>query len=301
MAKSSPGDPSLESLRREIDEIDEQLHDLLMRRAGIARTVGEVKGRSQDGVSFIRPAREAEILRRLSERHDGVFPEAMIARIWREIISATLALETDFAVSVFMPEDVKTGLAYETLARSYFGVETPLRAARTESGVLRAVRDGRAAVGVLPVPSDDRFSHDEIPWWTTLAAGGKGRPMIMARLPWLHGPGDVVAGLEALAVAQVVPEPSGDDVSYIALGFNDSVSRDRIRRALKAAGLDMMGAAVANPRAGRGGSDWQLFEVDGFVEEGDARLDEFSAKLGDALDGVVVLGSYARPPRERQL
>lgn len=301
MAKTSSGDPPLDSLRREIDEIDEQIHDLIMRRAAIAGAVRKVKTDAGDGRGFIRPAREAEILRRLAARHDGVFPDALIVRIWREIISATLALETDFAVSVFVPEDVKTGLAYEWLARGYFGVETPVRAARTESGVLRAVRDGKAAVGVLPVPSDDRFSHDEIPWWTTLAAGGEGRPMIMARLPWRHGPEDVIAGLEALAVSCVQPEPSGDDVSYLALRFAAPVSRDKVGGALKVAGLPMIGAVVANPRASRGDPDWQLFEVDGFVADGDERLDGFAAAMEDAVDGIVVLGGYARPPRGTEL
>ena len=297
MAKSSSGDMSLDSLRQQIDGIDDQIHDLLIRRADIAGVVREVKTKSGASVSFIRPAREAEILRRLAARHEGHFPTSLITRIWREIISATLTLETNFSASVFSPHDVETGLAYMWLARTYFGIDGTVRTAGTASGVLRAVRDGKAAVGVLPMPSDDRFSRDEIPWWTTLASGGEGRPMIMARLPWSHGQGDVVAGLEALVVAKVLLEPSGDDVSYVALRFTDSVSRDRIRQGLKATGLEMVGAVAANPRETRGGPAWQLFEIDGFIAEGDERLESFGAAIGDAVESMVVLGSYARPLR----
>ena len=52
----------LDDLRREIDEIDEGIHDLLMRRTGVARRIGGIKGAGPS----LRPAREAEVLRRLS-------------------------------------------------------------------------------------------------------------------------------------------------------------------------------------------------------------------------------------------
>lgn len=62
---------SLTELRREIDAIDEATHDLLMRRAGIVERVRTAKGGLDTGNAW-RPAREAEILRRLADRHSEI-------------------------------------------------------------------------------------------------------------------------------------------------------------------------------------------------------------------------------------
>ena len=105
-------DQQLAALRAEIDAIDSQLHDLLMRRTDLAVQVGEVKARVQplggtpaDGAKFIRPAREALILRRLVARHSGRLPKAVIVRMWREMISALLQVEGPFVVAVQAPKD----------------------------------------------------------------------------------------------------------------------------------------------------------------------------------------------------
>ena len=67
----SASPPSLEELRREIDEIDDAIHDLLMRRAQVVEQVGIAK---RPDNQIVRPGREAVILRRLAARHTGSFP-----------------------------------------------------------------------------------------------------------------------------------------------------------------------------------------------------------------------------------
>src|ERR1700758_2896810 len=91
----------LADLRRRIDAIDDQMHDLLMERAEIVAQVAASK-RGGD-VAFYQPAREAQILRRLAARHHGILPVAPVLRIWREMLAATVRLETPFAVAVFVP------------------------------------------------------------------------------------------------------------------------------------------------------------------------------------------------------
>lgn len=292
MHKIPEGEPSLDNLRHEIDAIDDQIHDLLMRRAEIAVTIGKTKTHAKDAKTYFRPAREAQIMRRLSERHSGLFPLTVLLRIWREIIAATLSVEGKFNVSVYTPEPIEDGLAYLSLARAYFGAETPLLAAQTESGVLRAVRDGKVSVGVLPIPFDDLGTENQAdPWWLTLAGGGDKRPLIVARLPWLHMEIDKNHSLEALAVARVSPEASGDDVSFLAIESSDTISRNRIRSAFAEVGLDVNWAAA---RYGERASRWQLAEIDGFVTDGDSRLAAFEESLGDEILRLVTLGGYAR-------
>lgn len=298
MNRPSPGDPPLSRLRDEIDEIDDSIHDLLMRRMVLANGISEAKRSAGVTGALIRPAREAAILRRLMARHDGAFPFPVVVRIWSEIMSATLVAEGSFKVSVFTVEASGEGHGFTSLARAHFGAETPFVPVRTESGVLRAVRDGKVSIGIVPVPTDPMSGDVGVsaePWWLTLAVSGEGRPMIVARLPWLASDRHGGAPADALVVAMVKPEPSGEDVSFLALESSDAISRDRIRTVLAETGIDMARAVVwhdADSSPGR----WQLIEVDGFVPEGDERLERFAERMGKGVGRLTALGGYPKPP-----
>ena len=298
MNRPPPEESPIAALRDEIDGIDDAIHDLIMRRMALANRISETKRAHGATGALLRPAREAGILRRLMARHEGPFPFPVIVRIWSEIMSATLLAEGGFAVSVFTLDDPGEESRFPDLARIHFGAETPLLNARTESGVLRGVRDGKAAIGVLPVPADAMSGDVGVsaePWWLTLAVSDEERPMIVSRLPWLDGDKSSAARTSALVVAMTRPAPSGDDVSYVAVQSSDTISRDRIRSALAVAGIAVTGSVVWHDENGAPGR-WQLIEVDGFVAEDDERLRDFAAQLGDDIGRVEVLGSYPRPP-----
>ncbi len=286
---------TLDEFRREIDRIDDAILDLLDKRAQIALEVGELKRSTSATPVFLRPGREAQVLRRLLERPNGKFPRAVVARIWREIICATLRLETPFLVSVFEPEPGSEGESYLAMARAYFGVETTLRPARTEAGVLRNVRDRKASIGVLPVPVDEPPGEvRKEPWWVTLACSGEQGPKIVFGLPWIRTPVDGRQGLTALAIANAPPEQTGDDLGLIALELLDQTSRTRLHGALAQAGLELVGAVSwqGADRALR----WHLIELSGFFDEADPRLGQFQGALGNSLKRLVVLGAYPRTP-----
>ena len=113
-------EPSLDALRRDIDRIDDALHDLLMQRCEVVERIAEVKG---TGPAFMRPGREATILRRLVDRHAGRFPVPVLIRIWREMLAAFTLLQGPFAVAVHAPEDER-GLW--DMARDMYGSSTPM-------------------------------------------------------------------------------------------------------------------------------------------------------------------------------
>ena len=288
---------NLDQLRQDINEIDDEIHSLLIRRSSIAVEVGKVKRRSKQLKSFIRPAREAEVMRRLLSNHNGFYPKGLIVSIWRQIISSTLSLESEFTISVFSGDDTRSGAAYENLARRYFGEDSPLRHTKTESGVLRAVRDGKSSVGILPIPEDERFDNSDIPWWATLASSGEFRPRVIARIPWLMDKHGVSKGLEGLAIACSEPEDSGDDMTFLVMKFKSPVSADKITKSMGIAGLSTAGVIASNSKINQGEPDWKLIEVKGFISEEDSRLAKFSSYIGDALEIYFVLGSYARPDR----
>src|SRR5262245_31880260 len=91
------GVPSLADLRSEIDRIDATMHSLLMERGDIIGRLIEVKRTSESGSAF-RPAREADMMRRLVERHRGILPLDTAESIWRVIIATFTYVQAPFAV-----------------------------------------------------------------------------------------------------------------------------------------------------------------------------------------------------------
>ena len=89
---------SLDALRREIDTVDDALHDLLMQRAALVGEIGALK--SGERTTVFRPAREALLLRRLLARSDGALPTGALVRIWSEIIAASWAWANKVQIAV---------------------------------------------------------------------------------------------------------------------------------------------------------------------------------------------------------
>lgn len=275
-------DKSIEKSRQEIDRIDESLHDLIMQRAEIVQTIGKLK--EAKGLPALRPAREAEILRRLVSRHHGRFPKAVIVRIWREMIGAMVALEAPLTVAVYHPE---RGSGYLELARDHYGAYTPTTVLRSPGQVVRAVAERSATVGIVPLP--DR--EDIEPWWISLMGDSADLPRIVARLPFA-GPGPGRGdGVEALAIALLAADSTGYDRSWIALETPPDISRTRLRTVLGAAGLEPT-LMVATHRSD---DAWlHLVEISGHLTADDRRLDRMVVRR-DPVMRAVLLGGYPVP------
>ena len=193
--------PKLEDLRAEIDAIDDQLHDLFMRRAKLAAQVLAAKG---DG-PIMRPGREAEILRRLLDRHSGDLPYEVIAHIWRELISAFLRLEDQLEVAVYGAAD---RIRIWDMARFHYGAVTEFTACKTAGEALDTVAHTRGAAGVLALEDDA-----EEPWWITLKTSPEAGLRVVACLPFLSQS----SAPEAFVITKVDAEPSGNDTTLIVL------------------------------------------------------------------------------------
>jgi chorismate mutase/prephenate dehydratase len=145
---------TLESLRQQIDGLDRQLQELINQRAECARQVALVKQREfaasqQDSEepSFYRPEREAQVLRNVMERNSGPLDAAAMAHIFREIMSACLALEKPLQVAYLGPEGTFTQAA--TL--KHFGHAVMSRPQQTIANVFTQVESGECSYGVVPV------------------------------------------------------------------------------------------------------------------------------------------------------
>ncbi len=144
--------PTLEQLRVTIDALDVQIHELLNQRAKIAQQVADVKlhsvleGKEQD-VRFYRPEREAQVLRKVKERNQGPLPDNAVAHIFREIMSACLALEKPLSIAYLGPEGTFTHAA----AIKHFGYAAITNPVTTIDQVFAQVQAGEAMYGVVPV------------------------------------------------------------------------------------------------------------------------------------------------------
>ncbi len=140
---------SLEDLRKRIDQLDEEILDKLNERANCALEVAEVKLRDSSGEApiFYRPEREAQVLRRMAEINPGPLSSEKVAQVYRQIMSACLALEEPLKVAYLGPEGTFTQQA--TLKQ--FGdsvVGTPMV---TVDDVFREVTSESCNYGVVPV------------------------------------------------------------------------------------------------------------------------------------------------------
>lgn len=245
--------PSLEAVRQRIDALDTELLRLVDERASLARIVAEAKRAAGDGDRFaLRPAREAQILRRLIASERGAANSSLIVRIWRELIGDSLSVQGPFHISVWGGKDA--GRAVE-VARHRFGAAPPLRqTAKPEDALAQARTPG--GVAVCTVTPDSA-------WWGRLLA--EPQVKVFAALPCLAAWGPMTA----LAMAAVDVEPTGDDRTFWvtdapgpAGAVEEALSRDGV---------------AADLLAEAGGL--KLFVLAGFYQRGDERLTRAPGRL----------------------
>lgn len=139
---------TLSEFRRGIDELDVELVELISRRARLAQEVAHVKQShaDRDG-SFYRPEREAQVLQRVVKRNRGPLPDEEMARLFREIMSACLALEQPLNIAYLGPEGTFT----QTAAHKHFGHSVRTSAFGAIDQIFREVESGTCHYGVVPV------------------------------------------------------------------------------------------------------------------------------------------------------
>lgn len=135
------------AIRAEINAVDEQLQQLLNRRALLAQQVGISKHADGHTVDFYRPEREAQVLRAAIERNAGPLRNEEIARLFREIMSACLAQQEPLKVAFLGPEGTHTQAA----VFKHFGHSVRALALSASDEVFHEVEAGNADFGVVAV------------------------------------------------------------------------------------------------------------------------------------------------------
>ncbi len=186
---------SLTDLRREIDRIDEAMHALLIERGQIIDELIAVK-KSQESGSAFRPAREAEMMRRLVQRHHGSLPLDTVESIWRVIIATFTYVQAPFSVHA----DLSAGDALmRDSARFHFGFTVPFEPHMGAASVVQAVTASKGDLGLVPAFAVAGAG----PWWTALEF--ETAPKIIARLPFVER-ADHPAGLPVFVISRVAAD-----------------------------------------------------------------------------------------------
>ena len=187
--------PSLADLRREIDRIDEAMHGLLMERGEIIDRLIAAKQTQETGSAF-RPAREAEMMRRLVDRHKGILPLDTAEGIWRVIISTFTYVQAPFSVHA----DLSAGdAAMRDSARFHFGFTVPFVPHMGAASVVAAVSDSKGDLGLVPAFGMAGAGA----WWSAVEFDTA--PKVIARLPFVER-ADHPAGVPVFVVSRAAAD-----------------------------------------------------------------------------------------------
>ncbi|MCC6404503.1 MAG: prephenate dehydratase [Fimbriimonadaceae bacterium] len=135
----------VEDVRGEIDSIDSEIVQCLVRRAELAREIGSLKGKSSE--PYFTPEREHEIFQRLRSLPSGPLRSEQIVAVFREVISAARAAERPLTVSYWGPQGTYSYLALVQV----FGRSTTAAPADSIADVFLAVENGQADYGIVPI------------------------------------------------------------------------------------------------------------------------------------------------------
>ena len=141
-------DKALIEVRDKIDRLDETIQRLINERAECAQQVADIKLKAGDEkINFYRPEREAQVLRQVMKRNTGPLSDEEMGRLFREIMSACLALEEPIKVSYLGPEGTFT----QEAALKHFGYSAKVTPCAAIDEVFREVEAGTSQYGIVPV------------------------------------------------------------------------------------------------------------------------------------------------------
>lgn len=147
MTEAKKNSDRLESIRQQIDQLDESIQELISERARLAFKVRESKNASKGAIDFFRPEREAQVLRNVLERNQGPLSDSEMLRLFREIMSACLAQQEPLKVAYLGPEGTFTQQA----VTRHFGHSVHALSMPSIDDVFERVQAGDADFGVVPV------------------------------------------------------------------------------------------------------------------------------------------------------
>jgi chorismate mutase len=264
--------PSLADLRREIDRIDEAMHGLLMERGQIIDRLIATKQTQETGSAF-RPAREADMMRRLVDRHKGILPLDTAESIWRVIISTFTFVQAPFSVHA----DLSAGdAAMRDSARFHFGFTVPFVPHMGAASVVAAVSESKGDLGLVPAFTMAGANA----WWSALEF--ESAPKIIARLPFVER-ADHPAGVPVFVISRAAADSMVREVevwSVRVAGWNTAAAQ----------AVATLAEVIAVPDRGFDGAALLISVPQGGSID---RVTDILVKAGASVRASALVGSHA--------
>jgi len=271
----------LVELRHRIDALDGELLKLLNERTAIAREIGVIKSRSS--LPIYSPDREIKLLRSLIERSEGPLRPEAIRAIYREIMSAAIAVEKDVAIACVGP----LGSPSYQAAHGKFGSSVRYIFSAEIAGVFEEVACDRADCGVVPLEDPAHGIVNQ-----TLDALGSTDLSICAEVAPDSAAEDVRSAARYLVLGRQANAPSGHDRTMLMLRIEDKPGAlVSALEPFKELGINLH--HFANRPASKGSDDIFFFiEADGHTR--DLQMNDLFRELSKNCRALKVLGSYPK-------
>ena len=265
------GPGGIDALRSKVDQIDDQILNLVIERAGLSGAIAAAKAQSGGAEApklAMRPGREVQILRRLIAAGKGKADPVLIAELWRNLMTSNLRAQTPF--DVWVSPGVDPVVVWD-LARRHFSAGAPMQRTTDARTALNRVIENPNSVAVLPFPGNVGSGG----WWPILVESKSADLRIVAALPAYADGGKTP---EAAVVARVPLEAAGEDETLI-ITLDE---KGRAARVLAETGLKCEEIERARSQA--------LYRVSEFIAETDPRIVFARGRL----DGLRVVGAFSR-------
>lgn len=270
----------LGELRQRIDNLDTELLRLLNERASLAKEIGVIKNRAS--LPIYSPDREMKLLRSLVERSRGPLRPESIRAIYREIMSASLALENDIVIACLGPSG---GFTHQT-AVAKFGSSVRYTPSQSIAEVLQQVSAKKADCGVIPLEDPVHgFINSTLDELATTDLS------ICAEI--LPEADNASTGLRHIILGHQINVPTGHDQTLIMLRIEDKPGSlvsalEPFRK------MQVNLAHFASRPSVKGGADTFFFvQTDGHIQ--DLENSGLLAELSKGCRSVKILGSYPKP------
>lgn len=258
----------LDSIRREIDRLDETILSLTAERLRLGDSITALKA-PMPGLP-IRPGREVALLRQLISKAQAPLERDLVVEIWRALIAANLRRQR--VIDVYVGGGRGDPTRMFDVARRHFGSRTRIQhVGEPQAALQKAAEKPDECVAVTPWPTAPGVGS----WWPALSESRFHKLHLIAGLPLIGASDDP----EACVFAAADTEEAGGDITLI-LAFD---SHHRAQRAMKEVGLTGREVARSEPRV--------ILRIEGFIGLTDPRA---AALTAQGLEGVRVLGSFAR-------
>lgn len=247
--------------RQDIDLIDNQILDLLIKRADIVKCVKTLKEENNDKF-FVKSAREADMIRELIKKSGNRIPDELILNIWRKIISFSNYFEQKINIALHNPEKNSN---FERILRSYYNDSMPIVELDNSATIFKDLETGKFQIAYFALPKENNDQYNN--WWINLANSQSGI-RVFVKIPLFKNGFEY----ELVGIAIKDDEKSDHDKSLLVIeqskNFTISTLQDSISSVFKSYKI-LKSCEFKHNKNDR----FFLVEIDEFIENGSQKLD----------------------------